>query len=85
MSTIEQQGSLSGRVSPEAAISGNVSGSKTMTGRASVSAGTNDYEKLLNIPSIESVQLKGNKTFEDLGLAECSNLDIDNLFKSIFG
>lgn len=85
MSTIEQQGSLSGRASPEATISGNVSGRKTMTGRAGVSSGTNDYEKLLNLPSIESVQLKGNKSFEDLGLTECSNLDIDNLFKSIFG
>ena len=85
MSTIEQQGNLSGRASPEATMSGNVSGRKTITGKASVSSGTNDYEKLLNLPSIESVQLKGNKTFEELGMSECDNIDIDNLFKSIFG
>ena len=84
MADIEYYGTIGGGISSGASITGNVSNKKTVTGTANVS-GVNDYEKLLNLPSIESVQLKGNKSFEDLGLTVCSNLDIDNLFKSIFG
>lgn len=44
----------------------------------------NDYEKLQHLPSIEGVELRGNKTFAELGMEECSNIDIDSLFKNIF-
>ena len=83
MSTIEQKGKLQGRASPAVNINGNVQGQKSLTGIANGST-SNDYEKLLNLPSIEDIQLKGNKSFEDLGLEECSNLEIDSLFRSIF-
>ena len=43
-----------------------------------------NYENLKNLPSIEEVVLIGNKNFDELGLEECTNLDIDQLFKSIF-
>lgn len=36
----------------------------------------NNYEKLRNKPQIESVELIGNKSFEDLGMTEISNLEI---------
>lgn len=84
MADVEYHGTINGSISSEVSISGSVSNRRSMTGTASVSSGTNDYEKLLNLPSIESVQLKGNKTFEELGMSECDNIDIDNLFKSIF-
>lgn len=39
-----------------------------------------DYNKLINKPSINEVELKGDKSFEELGLLPMSNADIDNLF-----
>lgn len=38
------------------------------------------YKQLTNKPSIEGVTLEGNKTFAELGLEECSILDIKNIF-----
>lgn len=46
-----------------------------------VDTGSKDYEELINKPSIESVELIGNKNFEDLGLEECSNDDILAMFQ----
>lgn len=42
------------------------------------SGGTRDYERLINKPRIEEVELIGNKDFEDLGLIE---LDGDDLIR----
>ena len=36
--------------------------------------GTDDYEDLINRPKIEGVELIGNKTFEDLGVASATDL-----------
>ena len=41
--------------------------------------GTRDYNDLLNKPSIEEVELKGNKTFEQLGLEPLDNSDLMGL------
>lgn len=41
-----------------------------------VSSGTRDYNVLINKPQIESVELIGNKTFEELGLVELSGEDL---------
>lgn len=44
--------------------------------------GTSDYEQLQNKPSINGVQLTGNKTSENLGIlraVEISQSDYDNL------
>ena len=38
-------------------------------------------EKLANKPKINTVELTGNKTFEELGLEECLNQDIEYMFK----
>ena len=39
-----------------------------------VNDGTDDYEDLINRPKIEGVDLIGNKTFEDLGVASATDL-----------
>jgi hypothetical protein len=39
-----------------------------------VNDATNDYEDLINIPKIEGVDLVGNKTFADLGIASGTDL-----------
>ena len=42
--------------------------------------GTSNYTDLLNRPSIESIELTGNKTFEDLGIISITKSDIINIF-----
>lgn len=46
-----------------------------------IQVGNGDYEALINKPKIESVELIGNKNFEDFGLEECSNDDILAMFQ----
>lgn len=41
--------------------------------------GTKNYNKLQNKPSIENVELIGNKDFEDLGLTALTNMEIEEL------
>lgn len=48
-------------------------------------AQTNDYEKLKNKPSINEVELIGNKSFEDLGLSPLSNLEIMQIINKAMG
>ena len=40
-----------------------------------------NYERLANKPKINAIELTGNKTFEELGLEECLNQDIEDMFK----
>lgn len=37
---------------------------------------TNDYEKLINKPSINGVTLQGDRSFEDLGVTPLTNMEI---------
>lgn len=50
---------------------------------------SDDYEDLFNKPSINGVELKGNKTFEQLGEETLTNSElkdiIDSQFDLIFG
>lgn len=48
-------------------------------------AGTGNYNALTNHPSIEGRELVGDKSFEELGLHTMSNLEIKDLFNSVFG
>lgn len=43
----------------------------------------NNYEKLRNKPQIENIEMVGNKSFEDLGITEISNLEILEIAKKI--
>lgn len=47
----------------------------------STPSGTNDYEKLINKPKINTVVLIGDKSFEELGLNRLTNTEIENLLK----
>lgn len=40
---------------------------------------TTDYEKLQNLPSINSVKLIGNKQFEELGVSRLTNSELEQL------
>lgn len=41
--------------------------------------GTSNYESLRNKPQIENVELTGNKTFDDFGLSNISNMRLEQL------
>ena len=41
---------------------------------------TGSYDDLTDKPSIEGVSLADNKTFAELGMQECSMLDIEKMF-----
>ena len=51
---------LNGELTPRRRLNGGLTGG--------VFYGTNDYTELVNKPSINSVELNGNKTLEDLGI-----------------
>ena len=44
----------------------------------------NNYNELSNKPSIEQVELVGNKNFSDLGLETMSNMEILTMFNEVF-
>ena len=45
---------------------------------------TGDYDKLIHKPSINEVILQGNKTFEDLGDHNLTNVEIKAIFDRVF-
>lgn len=42
-----------------------------------------DYAVLQNKPKVNSVELNGDKSFEDLGQSVLTNIEIDNIINSI--
>lgn len=40
-----------------------------------------DYEHLINKPKINTVELVGDKSFEQLGLERVTNTEIENMFR----
>lgn len=76
---------LRGKISGSGSLSASLSESSKVGGSLSMpDARTTDYEALRNLPKINDVELRGNKQLDELGLQEVSNIEIDNLFKSIF-
>lgn len=69
---------VNGDLSPLSNIDGNINGLSNIKGNMTygLGYGTRDYNKLLNKPQIESVELVGNKTFSDLGLETLDAIDI---------
>ncbi len=43
-----------------------------------------DYEKLVNRPSINGVELIKDKTFEDLGMSELTALDVYKILENVW-
>lgn len=54
-------------------------------GSGSDSGGTTDYNDLDNKPRIEGRTLTGNKTFNDLGLIDMTELEVTDMIKRIKG
>lgn len=46
--------------------------------------GTSNYEKLAHKPSINGVELAGNKSLENLGVIELTNLEIEAIIRNVF-
>lgn len=72
---------VSGAITPGNTISGVLTVDRlegTLTVPSSI-GGVKDYEKLTNKPSIETVELIGDKSFEELGLEALSNSDLMEL------
>lgn len=46
-------------------------------------SGTDDYDTLNNKPSINDVILMGNKSFEDLGINEVTDSELDIVFDDL--
>lgn len=72
---------IDGDLSPLSSISGDITRSPNIDGTITWGngLGTKDYNKLINKPQIESVELIGDKTFEELGLSVLSASDILNI------
>lgn len=60
-----------------------IRGSMKVGGTGS-SSGTSDYNKLKNKPSIEHVELIGDKSFAELGLENMDNMEILSIFNEVF-
>lgn len=65
------------QVSP-AVSDNNIEASAKMVNQVQVNS-TSNYELLQNKPQIESVELRGNKSFNDLGLSNISNKRLEQL------
>ncbi len=67
-------------------LNGTKSGNGSLQGVLSVptAARTMNYESLANLPKLNDVEIKGNKSFDDFGMSEASNIEIDELFNQIF-
>lgn len=72
-------------------IKGNITNSITLVSSMSVPSKMmeKDYDKLNNKPSINGVELSGDRSFEDLGRLNMRNIRIksiiDNAYNEIFG
>lgn len=61
---------MNGQINNGSRISGSLSGMQTMSGSVTVPTSSieNDYEKLINLPSINNHTIKGNMTSQELGI-----------------
>ena len=79
---IDSIGQISGVLNAkQAVLKGTTSTAGQLSGQVffGKSTGTKDYDLLINKPLIESVELQGDKTFEELGLSPIDADDIINI------
>lgn len=74
-------GKISGSLSDLQEVSGTLQGTRNVKGNMTSAPVIveRDYNKLENMPQIESVTLKGNKTFKQLGLDTLSVQEIEKI------
>lgn len=78
--TVTVTPTLSGnQISVTPAISKNQIGATAKMANEVQVTNTSDYELLKNKPQIESIELIGNKSFNDLGLTNISNMRIEQI------
>lgn len=58
---------------------GKISGIKHIKGSLSIPTTVDNYSELKNKPSIESIELDGNKTLKQLGIDKISTEEIENI------
>lgn len=74
---------ISGSISASS-ITGNTSAISSIDGEIMYSdgkGGTSDYEKLINKPKIEGVELIGDITFNQLNLSRVTNSELEDMLK----
>ena len=83
MAVVEK--TLNGSIS-QAVMSGSLNAEQSMSGTLNMAKSTveKDYEKLLNKPKINGVELIGNQSFDDLGMSELTALDVFNILDNIW-
>lgn len=62
----------------------DVNAERNITLGINPASGTSNYELLTHKPSINSVQLVGDKSFEDLGDKTLTNIEIKEMFDHVF-
>ena len=72
---------IDGDITPLSNINGDINSLSNINGNIANGNGrsTRDYNKLINKPQIESIELIGDKTFEELGLSSLEVSDILNI------
>lgn len=77
---------LVGSLVRAASASAELSASSSLSGVLNMARSTveKDYEKLINKPSINGVELTGNKEFEELGFSELTALDVFTILEKIW-
>ena len=68
-------GKVTAKIAPKQTVTGQLA-------RAETVGGTKDYNKLDNKPSINTVTLISDKSFEDLGLVPITNEQLENIFRN---
>ena len=78
--------SISGSLVNAASVSAELSASSAVSGALKMAQARveKDYEKLLNKPCINGVELSGNKDFEELGFSELTALDVFTILEKIW-
>lgn len=82
--TLSARGTMRATIQPRGVLRGI-----TQPGTGSGGGGTNDYEQLVNKPSINTRILVGDKDGNELGLINSSDIlgieEIDRMFAAVFG
>lgn len=79
MSDIIIKKNIDGDMSPLSNIDGDINSLSNLNGSITYGnglSGTKDYNKLINKPQIESVELIGDKSFAELGLNAIDTIEI---------
>lgn len=75
---------IHGELSVPSILAGELAAPTSMNAELNIGGAVyvvNDYEDLIHKPQINSVELIGNKSFDDLGMAGLSNMEIEELLQ----